>query len=203
MDRKKPTRVHDNCPLHRSIYRLPFRRSKFPNSDSGTDNSGMKVTPTTASDSPSNSKTHFYLGKFITPHKTHPAEEVNIPIEPGSSVVKNTGRFKDKTVIPVQIQATKPQIPVSGFQSKPAAKNIAGNKNEPGNGSQHDHNHKYTAYIEHVKNQMRSKSDIGEEIITEGPIVTRTATKRDSFNDRITNFITRAKKNIKMTHPSE
>lgn len=201
--------VAENCPLRRSIHRLPLLRSMIPvpGNDDGTvspSHARGKTTSTTTTDSPS--KTHFHIGKLIAPRKTHPAGEVNIPIEPGSSFIKNTGsRFRDKTGIPAQTQATtKPQIPVHGFQSKPAVKHKAAHKDEPGNiGGGHDHNHNYSSYIERVKNQLRSQSDIGEEITMEGPTATRIPAKRDSFNDRISNFITRAKKNIKTTHIGE
>ncbi|KAI5680335.1 hypothetical protein M9H77_01562 [Catharanthus roseus] len=153
--------------------------------------------PNPTTNSPS--KTRFFLQKLVAPNKPRPAHQLNIPI------IHNHNEASKMAEPSVSGQSKGTVIVISSPRKKKTEKiphsNMTLLESPPGQKINNDHNNlKYTNYIDHVKTQLGTTSNVGTEDSNKERQPLRIPTRRDSLNDRVSNFILRAKKNIKMTH---
>ncbi|TMX04535.1 hypothetical protein EJD97_007863 [Solanum chilense] len=97
-----------------------------------------------------------------------------------------------------RVSPARPQTPISN--KIPIYYNHSNNeplKPGPTNISKAADDSKFTNFIDETKKKIKANSSfVGDE---NGPVTKRATTRRDSFNDRISHFINRAKLKIRTT----
>lgn len=119
----------------------------------------------------------------------------------GSNVSPEAEPKKTVTHIPVEGVEANPKSAVPKTMSKKVDHIIHPDKSDNGESKNADHQvpaatDRFSDYIAQVKNKMRTLSNSGEQKENARPAA-RSATRRDSFDDRVANYINRTRKSIR------
>lgn len=121
--------------------------------------------------------------KTLKPHAPRNGQVIEVAMVTQKNEAGTRGPLKGQQLIKPKLDTGSPLK----AKEKPSE-----NKGEGGSKKsvQEDVNGKSSVYIDHVKNKMRTKSDVDGE---------KNVARRDSFNDKVSNYIDRAKKKLRAT----